>query len=355
MSASNAGWQSAPMGVAVVGAGYWGPNLARNFAKSDDWRLRWVCDLDQSRAAKVAAGTGAEVTDDLDEVLADDDTVAVAIATPASTHSELALRAIGASKHVLVEKPLASTYADGEAIVKAAHERGVALMCDHTFCYTPAVEYLKKAVDDGTLGDIQYFDSVRVNLGLVQRDIDVLWDLAPHDLSILDYVLPDGLRPIAVAAHGADPIGAGQACVAYLTLQLPKGAIAHVHVNWLSPIKVRMTMVGGSRRTAIWDDLDAVARVAVFDRGVDLQPIESLDLETRAKSRIAYRTGDMHAPALAGGEALAGMVTEFAAAINEGRAPRTDGRAGLRVLDILEAASRSLEFKGTVVPLRTGR
>lgn len=205
------------------------------------------------------------------------------------------------------------------------------------------------------MGEIQFFDSVRVNLGLVQRDIDVLWDLAPHDLSILDYVLPDGLKPIAVAAHGADPIGAGQACVAYLTLQLPKGAIAHVHVNWLSPIKVRMTMVGGSRRTAIWDDLDTVARVAVFDRGVDLQPIESLDLETRAKSRIAYRTADMHAPALAGGEALAGIVTEFAAAINEGRAPRTDGRAGLRVLDILEAASRSLEFKGTVVPLRAGR
>ncbi len=355
MTGTNPGAHDAPLVAAVVGAGYWGPNLARNFAKSGDWDLRGVCDLDQGRAANVAAGTGAGTTTDLDEVLSDPEVTAVAVATPASTHAEIALRAIRAGKHVLVEKPLASTYADGEAIVAAAEDAGVRLMCDHTFCYTPAVEYLQEIVDDGTLGDVQFFDSVRINLGLVQHDIDVLWDLAPHDLSILDYVLPDGLRPVAVAAHGADPIGAGQDCVAYLTLQLPGGAIAHVHVNWLSPVKVRMTMIGGSRRTAVWDDMNPVTRVSVFDRGVDLVPQESLDLEARTRSRIAYRTGDMHAPALSGREALAAMVAEFAAAIREGRAPRTDGRAGLRVLDILEAASRSLDFKGAVVPLRTAR
>lgn len=345
----------ASLGVAVVGAGYWGPNLARNFASGPDWDLRWVCDLDQARAQKAAGLSGARTTDDLAEVLADPDVQAVAIATPAITHSGIALQALEAGKHVLVEKPLATTYADGEAIVEAAERLGLAVMCDHTFCYTPVVEYLKSIVNDGTLGDVQYFDSVRINLGLVQSDIDVLWDLAPHDLSILDFVLPDGLRPVAVAAHGADPIGAGQDCVAYLTLQLPGGAIAHVHVNWLSPVKVRMTMIGGSRRTAVWDDMNPVMRVSVFDRGVDMVPQESLDLDARARTRVAYRTGDMHAPALSGGEALAAMVAEFAASIREGRPPRTDGRAGLRVLDILEAASQSMAFKGAVVPLRTGR
>ncbi len=342
-------------GVAVVGAGYWGPNLVRNFAASPDWDLRWVVDLDEARAERIAETAGARTTTDLEVALADPDVHAIAIATPASTHAAIALRAIEAGRHVLVEKPLASTYAAGEQIVAAAEAAGVAVMCDHTFCYTPTVEFLKSIVDDGTLGDVQFFDSVRINLGLVQSDIDVLWDLAPHDLSILDYVLPDGLRPVAVAAHGADPIGAGQDCVAYLTLQLPGGAIAHVHVNWLSPIKVRMTMIGGSRRTALWDDMNPVTRVSVFDRGVDLMPQDELDLETRTRSKVAYRTGDMHAPALSGREALAAMVAEFAAAIREGRPPRTDGRAGLRVLDILEAASHSLAFKGAVVPLRTGR
>ena len=183
----------APLGVAVVGAGYWGPNLARNFSASAAWDLRWVCDLDEGRAERIA-GPSTQTSPDLAEVLADPDVAAVAVATPASTHSEIAMQAIEAGKHVLVEKPLASTYADGEAMVLAAERAGVVLMCDHTFCYTPVVEYLKSIVADGTLGDVQYFDSVRINLGLVQHDIDVLWDLAPHDLSILDYVLPDGLQ-----------------------------------------------------------------------------------------------------------------------------------------------------------------
>ena len=182
-----------PLGVAVVGAGYWGPNLARNFSASGEWDLRWVCDLEEGRAEQIA-GPSARTTPDLDVVLADPGVAAIAVATPAGTHSEIAMRAIQAGKHVLVEKPLASTYSAGEAMVLAAEHAGVSLMCDHTFCYTPVVDYLKSVVADGTLGDVQYFDSVRINLGLVQHDIDVLWDLAPHDLSILDYVLPDGLQ-----------------------------------------------------------------------------------------------------------------------------------------------------------------
>ncbi|MEV7277887.1 Gfo/Idh/MocA family oxidoreductase [Streptomyces sp. NPDC093111] len=343
------------LGVAVIGAGYWGPNLVRNFQASDRFRLRWLCDLDVTRAQRVLGGySTVQATDDYAAVLADPAVHAVAVATPAGTHLDVALAALRAGKHVLVEKPLATTYADGARLVAEAAERGLTLMCDHTYCYTPAVAKIRELVREGALGDIHYVDSVRINLGLVQKDIDVLWDLAPHDLSILDFILPEHVEPVAVAAHGADPIGAGQDCITYLTLQLNTGAIAHVHVNWLSPTKVRTTMVGGSKRTLIWDDLNPAQRVALFDRGVDLATPQELGADERREALISYRSGDMVAPAIGEKEALRSMVDEFAAAITEGRPPLTDGRAGLRVLDILEAASRSLEFRGAVVGLRTG-
>ncbi|MEZ0090336.1 putative dehydrogenase [Streptacidiphilus sp. EB129] len=345
-----------PLGVAVVGAGYWGPNLVRNFQASPEFRLRWLCDLDVSRAERVLGGySTVQATADLAAVLADPSVDAVAVATPAGTHLDVALAALRAGKHVLVEKPLAATYADGARLVEEAEQRGLTLMCDHTFCYTPAVVRIRELVRSGELGEIHFVDSVRINLGLVQKDIDVLWDLAPHDLSILDFILPDHVEPVAVAAHGADPIGAGQACVAYLTLQLNTGAIAHVHVNWLSPTKVRTTMVGGAKRTLIWDDMNPAQRVAVFDRGVDLAAPQEIGADERRDMLVSYRTGDMVAPALGEKEALRSMVDEFAGAIRGNRAPLTDGRAGLRVLDVLEAASRSLEFRGAVVGLRAGR
>jgi predicted dehydrogenase len=343
------------LGIAVVGAGYWGPNLVRNFQSSPEFRLRWLCDLDVDRARRVLGGySTVQATDDYAAVLADPGVHAVAVATPAGTHLDVALAALRAGKHVLVEKPLAATYADGVRLVAEAEDRGLTLMCDHTYCYTPAVSAIRGMVRSGELGEVHFVDSVRINLGLVQKDIDVMWDLAPHDLSILDFILPDHVVPVAVAAHGADPIGAGQACVAYLTLQLNTGAIAHVHVNWLSPTKVRTTMVGGAKRTLIWDDLNPAQRVAVFDRGVDLAAPQEIGADERRDMLVSYRTGDMVAPAIGEKEALRTMVDEFAGAIREGRAPLTDGRAGLRVLDILEAASRSLEFKGAVVGLRAG-
>jgi predicted dehydrogenase len=347
---------SEPLGVAVVGAGYWGPNLVRNFQASEQFRLRSLVDLDVDRARRVLGGySTVEATSDYAAVLADPEVAAVAVATPAGTHLDIALAALRAGKHVLVEKPLAATYADGMRLVTEAEERGLTLMCDHTYCYTPAVGRIRELVRSGELGDIHFVDSVRINLGLVQKDIDVMWDLAPHDLSILDFILPDNVEPVAVAAHGADPIGAGQACVAYLTLQLNTGAIAHVHVNWLSPTKVRTTMVGGSKRTLIWDDLNPSQRLAVFDRGVDLAAPQEIGADERRDMLVSYRSGDMVAPAIGEKEALRSMVDEFGDAIRQRRAPLTDGRAGLRVLDILEAASRSLEFKGAVVGLRAGR
>jgi predicted dehydrogenase len=345
-----------PTGIAVIGAGYWGPNLVRNIQSTPDLQLRWLCDLDEDRARRVLGPySTVRTTSSLQEVLEDDAVDAVAIATPARTHLGVARQALEAGKHVLIEKPLASSYDEGLQLVALAEQHDLRLMCDHTYCYTPAVQKIRELVHTGYLGDVQYVDSVRINLGLVQPDIDVLWDLAPHDLSILDYVLPEGSTPYAVGAQGADPIGAGRACVGYLTLHLPHGAIAHAHVNWLSPTKIRTTIIGGSKRTLVWDDLNPSQRISVYDRGVDLGDLSADESEKRREALVSYRSGDMVAPALPEGEALRGVMSEFAAAIREGRPPLTDGRSGLRVLDVLDAASRSLECKGAIVPLRNAR
>lgn len=345
-----------PIGIAVVGAGYWGPNLVRNFQASSSFHLHYLCDLDLDRARTVLGRySTVEATADLATVLADPRVQAVAVATPAGTHLDVAMAALRAGKHVLVEKPLAATYADGLSLVEEARRRERVLMCDHTYCYTPAVLRIRDLLHAGELGEVQYVDSVRINLGLVQRDIDVIWDLAPHDLSILDFMLPDGLAAEAVSAHGADPIGAGRACVGYLTLRLRGGGIAHIHVNWLSPVKVRTTMVGGSKRTLVWDDLNPTQRVSVYDRGVDIAAPEELGAEQRRDMLVSYRSGDMIAPALVEREALRSMAEEFATAIRTGRPPLTDGRSGLRVLEILEASSRSLAAGGEMVALEGAR
>ena len=337
------------LGIAVVGAGYWGPNLVRNFRASAEWDLVAVCDLDAERARRViGARSTVEVETSLDRLLARDDIAAVAIATPARTHSPITLAALQAGKHVLVEKPLADSYLTAQTMVEQARLRDLVLMTDHTYCYTPTVVRIGELIADGVLGDILFVDSVRINLGLVQPDVDVFWDLAPHDLSILDAILPGGLRPEVVAAHGADPLGTGKTCVGYLTMPLPGGAIAHVHVNWLSPTKIRQMVIGGSRRTLVWDDLNPQQRLAIYDRGVDFA-VDQVGESERAAAAISYRLGDMHAPSLPEREALASVAAEFANAIRERRAPRTDGHSGLRVLDVLESASKSLAAGGTFV------
>jgi predicted dehydrogenase len=345
-----------PIGIAVVGAGYWGPNLVRNFACSPHYRLIWLCDIDKSRAVQVLGPYSTiAATDDLEDVLADERVDAIAIATPAGTHLEIALAAMRAGKHVLIEKPLAATYADGLRLVEEAERAGLVLMCDHTFCYTPAVLKIRELVHSGEIGDLLFFDSVRINLGLVQPDINVLWDLVPHDISILESILPPGVEPLSVAAHAADPIGIGQSCVAFVTLQLTGGAIAHFHVNWLSPMKVRTAMIGGSKRALVWDDLNPLQRVTVYDRGVDLVRARDAKAEDRTNAFVSYRTGDLVSPTLTEREALASMVEEFADCIRTGRASVTDGLSGLRVLDILEAASLSMERHGMPVPLPGSR
>src|SRR6476620_3102786 len=328
--------------IAVIGAGYWGPNLIRNFRGSADWDLVAVCDLDEPRARRaVGSRSTVEVETSVERLLDRPDVDAVAIATPARTHAALALAAFEAGKHVLVEKPLADNAETAALMVSAAEAAGRVLMIDHTYCYTPAVSYIREVVESGQLGEVLYVDSTRINLGLVQPDVDVFWDLAPHDLSILDFILPGGLDPKSVSASGADPLGAGKACVGYLTMPLASGGIAHVNVNWLSPTKIRQMVIGGSRRTLVWDDLNPQQRISIHDRGVDLAN-QGVDNAERQQMTVSYRMGDITVPALAEKEALSTMATEFAASINEGRAPRTDGSAGLRVLSVLEAASASL-------------
>ncbi|QGN33869.1 Gfo/Idh/MocA family protein [Microlunatus sp. Gsoil 973] len=337
--------------AAVVGAGYWGPNLARNLHASPDWELATICDLDPARAQRVADRLGGvSITQDLDQVLADPSIDAVAIATPARTHHPIVLAALRAGKHVMVEKPLADDRNNGLEMVREAQQRGLVLMADHTYCYTPAVLKIRELIQEGMLGDILFVDSVRINLGLIQPDVDVFWDLAPHDLSILDFVLPGGLDAATVAAHGADPLRTGKSCVGYLNLPLAGGAMAHINVNWLSPTKIRQMVIGGTRRTLVWDDLNPQQRLSVYDRGVDLA-LQSKGSADSTASNVSYRLGDTWAPALQETEALGSVVTELADSIREGREARTSGTSGLRVLSVLEAASASLRCSGAPSPI----
>ena len=340
------------IGLAIIGAGYWGPNLVRTALATPAFRLDWLCDLQVERARAILGPyTTVRPTDSYDAVLNDPAVAAVAIATPAATHFDLVRSALEAGKHVMVEKPLTPSAAEAEKLAALAHRSGLVLMCDHTYCYTPAVQRIRELIRGGEIGEVQFVDSVRINLGLVQPDVDVLWDLAPHDLSIFDFVLPEDVTPVAVAAHTSDPIGAQRACVAYLSVWLSNGALAHVHVNWLSPTKIRTTVFGGSRRTIVWDDTNPAARLAVHDRGVDTLEAGTVPPDERREALISYRTGDSLIPALPEREALMSVMAEFSAAISEGRLPLTDAQAGLRVLRLLEAASRSADSGGARISL----
>ena len=335
------------VGLAVVGSGYWGPNLVRNALAHQMMDLRWVCDLDRAKAERVTRGLASvRPTDELSDVLSDPRVEAIAIATPAPSHSPVALAAVDAGKHVLVEKPLADSLVNGRLIIDKAKDRDLVVMCDHTFCYTGSVIELRRLIHGDHLGAVQYFDSVRINLGLVQSDTNVFWDLAPHDLSILDFILPPGVVVVSVSARGSDPIGIGQACVGHASLTLSNGALAHIHVNWLSPTKVRTTIVGGSKKMVVWNDLDPAQKLSIFDTRVELT---GLDEDARQRALVSYRIGDMVAPAINGTEALHNVMGEFAEAIRLRRQPATGGESGLRVLAQLEAIDSSFRQDGAPV------
>jgi predicted dehydrogenase len=330
--------------IAVIGYGYWGPNLVRNFMQTDGVAVVAVCDRsDDRRAAVERVYPAVRTYADVDEVLAAGDVDAVAIATPVSTHFDLAMRALAAGKHVLVEKPMTSTVAEGETLVAEAAERGLTLMVDHTFVYTSAVRKIRELLAGGGLGELYYYDSVRVNLGLFQHDVSVLWDLAVHDLSIMDFLL--GRTPTHVSAVGMSHVDGEPVNMAYLTCHFEDRLIAHFHVNWLAPVKVRQTMICGADRMVVFDDIETSEKIKVYDKGIIVGTRSSDVLERH----VGYRTGDMWAPRLDTVEALGTEAAHFVDCITNGTTPQTDGAAGVRVVRILEAATKSLADRGTPV------
>jgi predicted dehydrogenase len=334
------------IGVGVIGYGYWGPNLVRNFSDVPGCQVMGVSDLREERLAPLRARYPTiNTTTSYRDLLADPAIDAVAIATPVSTHFDLATQALRAGKHVLVEKPLTTSVEQGERLLEEAARCKRVLMVDHTFVYTGAVRKIKELVTSGALGQLYYYDSVRVNLGLFQHDVNVLWDLAVHDLSIMDYVL--GARPHAVAATGIAHVPGQPKDVAYLTCFFNGSLIAHFHVNWLAPVKIRRTLIGGDAQMIVYDDLEPSEKVKIYNKGITLNN----GPEGRYQLLVGYRSGDMHAPQLDSTEALRTEALHFVECIEQGRQPLTDGGVGLRVVRILEAANLSLTQCGRPVEL----
>lgn len=332
-------------GVAVAGYGYWGPNLVRNFVQHPGARLVAVCDTRPDRLAECAVRTpGAATTASYDEILSDASVDAVAIATPVSTHHALAMQALRAGKHVLIEKPMTRTTQEADELIREAAASNLVLMVDHVFVYTAAVRKIRELIDSGELGEILYFDGVRANLGLFQRDVNVIWDLAPHDLSILRYLVD--AEPVAVSAVGLGHLRGGLEDIAYLTVFYDRPLIAHVHVNWLAPVKVRTILIGGSKKMVVYDDTEADEKIKVYDKGVSL----SSESDERA-IRVSYRAGDMWAPRLERYEALAKVVDHFLDCIESGVPCLTGGTAGRQVLRILEMSEVSLRQGGQKIKI----
>ncbi len=335
--------ERSPLGIAVVGAGYWGPNLVRNLHASEEWAVRCVVEPDSRRRERLLRiYPTVQGHSGLDPVLADPGVKAIALATPPRTHYALACRAIDAGKHVLVEKPLAERYEDARELCERARRAGVRLVTDHTFLYTGAVEKLRALRDSGELGKVYYVDSIRINLGLFQES-NVVWDLAPHDISIVNYVLDE--MPCAVALQLGACVHARVPDVAFLTMWYPSGCLAHAHLSWLSPVKVRRTMISGSLKMAVWDDVEPTEKIYVYDKGVVLDPSSS----TLQQQMVSYRLGDLHVPLVDNREALGKLVADFANAIETGAATRSDGEFGAGVVRVIEAALRSVQRDGAKV------
>jgi predicted dehydrogenase len=332
--------------IGVIGYGYWGPNLVRNFADVQSAQVTMVADRRPDRLTQVVRRyPSVRTTTDAAELIASADVDAVVIATPVEYHFEAAMMALRAGKHVLVEKPIASSSDQAERMIDEARRRNLVLMVDHTFVYTGAVQKIRELTRNGDLGDIYYYDSVRINLGLFQHDVNVLWDLAVHDLSIMDFVLEQ--QPTAVSATGFAHVSGSPENIAYMTMFFDGPLIAHVHVNWLAPVKIRRTLLGGSRRMVVFDDLETSEKVKVYDRGISVDPSP----ENVYQMLVGYRSGDMWAPKLAVSEALSVEAAHFVDCVSRGTEPMTSGEAGLRIVRLLEAATASMAAQGRPVLL----
>ena len=332
------------MKFGVIGYGYWGPNIVRNLMSLEGSEVVAIAELSsaaRSRAQK--AYPGLKVISEASELFSSTEVDAIAVISPVWTHYELAKTALMNGKHVFVEKPFTSTSAQAEELIELADRKNLTIMVDHTFLFTGAVKKIEELIRSGSLGRLYYYDSTRVNLGLFQHDINVLWDLAPHDLSIMDYLIQ--ASPEAIVATGQGHLN-GHEDVAYMTVYFPDKVIAHINVNWLSPVKVRTTLIGGEKRMLVWNDLEADEKLKIYDKGVDIDSREGV-----YNLLVSYRSGDMYAPQLQQTEALRHELSYFVDCVQNGSKPFNDGQAGLRVVRMLEAASESMKRKGELVAL----
>lgn len=336
--------QSSTIRLGVIGYGYWGPQIVRNFSGIESCEVATVCDKSPAALKRIRqAYPSLEITSDAGVILSSASIDAVAVVTPVWTHFALAKAALENGKHVFVEKPFTTTAAQAEELIELAEKNHLQIMVDHTFLFTGAVTKIRELIDGGTLGDLYYYDSTRVNLGLFQHDVNVVWDLAPHDLSIMDHVIRQ--NPEAIIATGEKHFN-GLEDVAYITIYFRHNVIAHINVNWLSPVKVRTTLIGGEKKMLLWNDLEADEKIKIYDKGVSVKNGESV-----YQLLISYRTGDMWSPKVEQTEALKKESHYFVDCIQKGEKPFNDGVAGLRVVRMLEAADQSLKERGRMVRL----
>jgi predicted dehydrogenase len=332
--------------IGLIGYGYWGPNLARNFNTNPDMKLKAICDFSADRLENAGRlYPQVKLTKNADDLFNDTSLDAMAIATPVSTHFDLAQKALLTEKHVWIEKPMTEKVEKAEALINLASKKNKVLFVDHTFIYTGAVRKIKEIIDSGNLGDLVYYDSTRVNLGLFQQDVDVVWDLAAHDISIMDYFMP--ARKLAVSATGSNGYGNKFVCKSILTVFMENNLLGHINVSWISPVKIRQTLIGGTSKMVLYDDNNPSEKVKVYDKGIDLYETK----EELYRMKVQYRIGDMYAPKLEEIEALAVGTEHFAECILNHAQPLTDGRAGLEVVKVLVASKESLKKKGAPVEL----
>lgn len=331
--------------VGVIGHGYWGPNLVRNFFETQGVRVSHVSDLNENKLIQVESRyPSIKITTNADEIIKNSKVDAIVVATPVSTHYELALKALENGKHIFVAKPFTSSASEGEKLIELAEKKDLKIMVDHTFLFTGAVRKIKELIDNNVLGNLYYYDSTRINLGLFQHDINVIWDLAPHDFAIMDYVIKE--KPIALSTTGAVHFDSGFEDIAYITIYFDNNLIAHFNVNWLSPVKVRTTLIGGEDKMLLWNDLDSDEKVKVYDKGVSVETKEDM-----YNLLVDYRSGDMWSPRTATKEALKVEAEYFIDCIMNNKIPINDGLSGLRVVKMLEASNKSLKNKGKLIEL----
>jgi predicted dehydrogenase len=331
--------------IGVIGYGYWGPNIVRNFNAANGSKVVAICDGDQNALKKARQSyPDVRTVSDSDELIRATDVDVVAVVTPVFTHYELARKALQEGKSIFVEKPFTYTSAQAKDLIELAEKKNLKIMVDHTFIFTGAVRKIKKLIEDDTLGELFYFDSIRVNLGLFQHDVNVVWDLAPHDLSIMDYLIDE--KPTAVIATGRAHYNNDIEDVAYITMYFSNSIIAHINVNWLSPVKIRQTLIGGSKKMLVWNDIEPDDKIKVYDKGVDIKSRNGV-----YNLLVSYRSGDMWAPRVNQVEALKLEAEHFIENLNNGSMPINDAYSGLRVVRVLEAASESLRKKGAMIYL----